>query len=132
MANTTFSGPVNSTGGFVGPMAAPSTGVVFTNTLTARAGGGQASATALTGAINRVTVAASAADSVKLPAPSYVGQTVVLINSGASSIQVFGTGTDTINGVATATGVAQAAGITALYVAVSTGTAAMWFRNLSA
>jgi hypothetical protein len=39
-------------------------------------------------------------------------------------MQVFGSGTDTINGVATATGVAQAAGKTGIYVATTTGAAA--------
>jgi Ca2+-binding RTX toxin-like protein len=79
------------------------------------AGGGQTSATALTTIFNEVvTAVATAADSVKLPAPSKVGQIVIVTNAHASnSMQVFGAGTDTINGVATATGVAQAAGKTA-------------------
>lgn len=101
--------------------------------ITAHAGGGQGSATALTGAINRVDTVATAADSVALPAPTFVGQHVTVINNAAAnSMQVFGSGTDTINGVATGTGVAQAAGKTAVYVAVTTGTAAAWFRLLSA
>lgn len=116
----TFSGAVVSGGSVV-------TGI------TAHAGGGQASATALTGAINRVDTVASAADSVALPAPTVVGQEVVVINNAAvNSMQVFGSGTDTINGVATATGVAQAAGKIATYVAVTTGAGAAWFRLLSA
>jgi hypothetical protein len=60
------------------------------------------------------------------------GQQIIVINNTANSMQVFGSGTDTINGVATATGVAQAAGKHAIYTAVSTGAAAAWFRNLSA
>ena len=100
----------------------------FTDTITAHSGGGQASATLFTTLINRVTTVAVAADSVKLPAPTKVGQIVIAINSGANSMQVFGSGTDTINGVATATGVAQAAGKTAIYVATTTGTAAAWFQ----
>jgi hypothetical protein len=47
-------------------------------------------------------------------------------------MQVYGSGTDTINGVVTATGVAQAAGKTGIYVATTTGAAAAWFRLLSA
>lgn len=39
----------------------------ITDTITAFAGGGQASAVVLTSAVNRVTTVASAADSVKLP-----------------------------------------------------------------
>ena len=101
--------------------------------LTAHAGGGQASALALTAQYNRVDTVATAADSVKLPAPSFIGQEVeVMNNAAANSMQVFGSGTDTINGVATATGVAQAAGKFAMYKASSIGTAAAWHRILSA
>lgn len=101
--------------------------------ITARAGGGQASATLLTGQTNSVDTVATAADSVKLPVPSFIGQEIRLLNNdSADSMQVFGSGTDTINGVATATGVAQAAGKFAIYQAMTIGTAAKWFRILSA
>ncbi len=101
--------------------------------LTALPGGGQSGATLLTGELNRVDTVATAADSVALPAPAFVGQQVTVVNNAASNaMQVFGSGTDTINGVATATGVSQAAGKTAIYRAVSVGTAAAWFRLLSA
>lgn len=114
----------------VGAVFAP--GSVVTG-LTAHAGGGQASALLLTGQTNSVDTVATAADSVKLPPPQFVGQQInVLNNAGANSMQVFGSGTDTINGVATGTGVAQAAGKSAIYQAYSIGTAAKWFRNLSA
>lgn len=97
--------------------------------ITAYAGGGQTNATQLAAQINHVTTVATAADSVKLPA-SAVGMTVVVINGAASnSMQVFGAGTDTINDVATATGVAQAAGKTATYHCPVAG---KWYRNLSA
>jgi hypothetical protein len=97
--------------------------------LTAHVGGGQASALALTGTFNNVTTVASAADSVKLPA-SAVGLLVYVKNSAASnSMQVFGAGTDTIDGVATGTGVAQASGKGALYFCPTVGT---WFRILGA
>jgi len=123
--------------GFNGPLTGA---VIATGTMsgaavtgiTAFSGGGQGSATALTGIVNSVDTVATAADSVKLPAPTYAGQMVYVVNSTANSMQVFGSGTDTINAVATATGVAQAAGKTAVYVATTTGTAAKWFRNLSA
>lgn len=55
---------------------------------TARAGGGQAEATKLTAAFNRVTTVATEADSVKLP-PAVVGQQVVVKNAGANSMDVF-------------------------------------------
>lgn len=97
--------------------------------LTAFAGGGQASATALTKQINHVTTVATAADSVKLPV-SVAGLVVYVVNGAASnSMQVFGAGTDTINDVATGTGVAQAAGKAATYVCPVAG---KWYRVLSA
>lgn len=108
------------------------------NTVTAFAGGGQTSATLLKPGINVVTVVATAADSVKLPLASQVGQAVVVINAdSADSMQVFGSGTDTINGAATATGVAQAAGKLAVYYCTTLGSttpavAGAWFRDLSA
>ena len=102
--------------------------------ITAFAGGGQASATQLNSAVNVVSVIATNADSVKLP-PAVVGREITVVNSDAAqSLQVFGYGTDTINGVATGTGVAQAAGVTAIYKCVSISAAGVgaWFRTLSA
>lgn len=75
----------------------------------AHAGGTQALATPLTAAINSIATCATAADSVALP-QACSGAEVIVENLGAASCQVFGqaaTG-DTINGVATATGVAVA------------------------
>jgi len=100
--------------------------------ITAHAGGGQANATLLTTQFNRIDTVATIADSVKLPAPSYIGQEVEIVNNTTNSLQVFGSGTDTINGVATATGVAQAGGKFATYKASSIGTAAKWHQMLSA
>jgi hypothetical protein len=94
----------------------------------ALAGGGQTGATQLLGTIARVDTVATAADSVMLPA-SGTGKPIVVINNTATSMQVFGQAGDTINGVATGTGVAQAAGKTALYVSPAAG---VWFRLLSA
>lgn len=97
--------------------------------ITAFAGGGKASATPLTAVVNHVTTVATAADSVLLPA-AVVGAEIVVINGAASnSMQVFGAGTDTINDVATGTGVAHAAGKTATYYCPVAG---KWYRNLSA
>lgn len=108
-----------------------------TDNITAFAGGGQTSATALTTEINRITTVATAGDSVKLPAttavpssgPGYAvgaqiagpGATVFIINHGANSMMVFGAGTDTINDVATATGVSQMANSMVLYTCTSAG-----------
>lgn len=95
------------------------------NNLTAHAGGGQGSALQLTARMSRVSTVTTSADSVKLIA-SYPGAWTVLTNSGANPMQVFGAGTDTINGVATGTGVSQLAGQTTLYWASAAGT---WFST---
>jgi len=93
------------------------------NNITAHAGGGQASAYQLTATVNRVTIAASAADSVKLPTTYDLGvaQAVTIINDSGNSIQVFGSGTDSINFVASGTGVAQGSVVTATYYSVVAG-----------
>lgn len=116
---------------YVGTGAIFAPGTVATG-ITAHSGGGQTNATALTAWYNRVDTVAVAADSVKLPAPSYTSQIVAVMNNTANATQVFGSGTDTINGVATATGVSLAAGKMALYVAETIGTAASWRELLSA
>lgn len=103
-------------------------GLSYVSGLTALAGGAKAGATPLTELICQVDTVASGADSVLLPA-AIPGSMVAVVNNGANAMQVFGQGTDTINGVATGTGVSQAAGKTALYVCAKTGA---WFRNLSA
>lgn len=79
--------------------------------LTAHAGGGQTSATVMTHEINHFGTVASAADSGALP-PATAGRRITVINAGAHAMQVFGQSPDTINGVATATGVSQVAGVT--------------------
>lgn len=72
--------------------------------VTARAGGGKALATALAYGMNRITICATAADSVLLPRAAD-GAEVLVVNDGAAAAQVFGGGTDTIDGIATGTGV---------------------------
>lgn len=104
------------------PIVETSTGK---DTITAHAGGGQGSATQLWQTNNNVTTVASAADSVKL-LPSFPGAHQTVTNSGANAMQVFGAGTDTINGVATATGVSQAAGVTVVYTSPAGG---KWFAT---
>lgn len=104
------------------------------DTVTAHAGGGAASATQLDYGITEIAVCATAANSVKLP-PAVEGTKVYLWNKGAQSAQVFGGGTSTINGVAFGTGVAQAAGLSALYFCVEgdgDDVAGSWARILSA
>jgi hypothetical protein len=88
--------------------------------IVAHAGGGQALATPLTKEINRIGTVATAGDSVVLP-PSAPGLTIVVINKGANAMQVFGSGADTINGVAAATGISQMASSVLLYVCTVAG-----------
>ena len=53
--------------------------------------------------------------------PNQAGLTVLLINHGANPMQVFGSGTDTINDVAAATGVSQMQGSMTFFTCTSTG-----------
>lgn len=92
----------------------------FNANITAFAGGGQASATPLSNMINRVATVGTSGDSVKLPV-SAAGLTIQVSNSGANPMQVYGAGTDTINGVATATGVIQMQNSVATYLCLATG-----------
>lgn len=94
--------------------------------ITARAGGGQSLAYALKAQANIISTVASASDSVALPKitnrPGVFGSlgTIVLVCNAAASnaAQVFGQTPDTINAVATGTGVAVAAGVNVWFVAV--------------
>ena len=90
-------------------------------------GSNQAGALAITKMMNRVTTAASGTGVVL---PSAVGgMNITVINAGANALQVYGNGTDTINGTAGATGVSLAAGKTAEYFTTVTGA---WHQLLSA
>lgn len=86
----------------------------------AHAGGGQASATPITGQTARVTTVATIGDSVLLP-PSKAGLEIVLINHGANDMQVFGAGADMIDDIAAATGVSQMANSFVIYSCVTAG-----------
>lgn len=80
--------------------------------LTAHSGGTQAAALALSATkfIHQVTTVAAGADSVALPAPA-LGTCHLVVNEAASnSMQVFAVTPATVNGKATATGIAVAAG----------------------
>lgn len=90
------------------------------NNVTARAGGGKALATPLLYGLNRITVCATGADSVLLPA-AVDGAEVVIIHDGAAAAQVFGQGTDTVDGIATATGVALTQLTRCAYYCISNG-----------
>ena len=70
----------------------------------------------LTKSASRVDTVATAADSVRLKA-MVAGEICYVTNASATSLQLFGAGTATINAVATATGVAVAAGKTYIVIA---------------
>ena len=94
--------------------------------LTAHAGGTKAAALSLksTCSFHDVATVATAADSILLP-QAKEGEFHFVKNSGAASMQVFGQGTDTIDSVATGTGVAQLAGDGVLYYCLVPGN---WIR----
>ena len=71
--------------------------------LTAAADGAKSDATSLGYGINTVSTVAGAADSVLAPY-AFPGAVCIIDNDGANALQCFGRGTDTIDGVATATG----------------------------
>ena len=98
----------------------------FVDALTAT-GTNQGTALPLTKMMNRVTTTA-ASTGVILPA-AVGGMNVTLINAGANPLQVYGNGTDTINGIAGSTGVTLAAGKTAEYFTTLAGA---WHQLLSA
>lgn len=99
--------------------------------ITALAGGGQAGAPALNSFSNEITVVANANDSVQLP-PAKSGLRIMVLNSGANSLQVFGnqTTTDVIfpGNVAGNVGVALAAAAAAYFICSKDG---RWNRFIS-
>ena len=88
--------------------------VSYEGSITAHAGGGKTNAYQLGARLNQIDTVATGADSVKLPA-SVPGASIVVINNGANAMQVFGANSDTINGVATGTGISQPAGTSYTY-----------------
>lgn len=100
--------------------------------VTALYGGGQTGATQVSASktITSVDTALLANDSVMLPTVGSGGVTAghikIIANNTATSIQVYGAGTDTINGVATGTGVALAGRHTGIYICISLATANKW------
>lgn len=86
----------------------------------------QAGATALTKGVNRVDVSTAPAagsllgDGVALPA-STAGLNCTIINNTANLIQVYGNGSDTVNGIAGVTGVAIPANCMEIFKAAGVG-----------
>jgi hypothetical protein len=73
--------------------------------ITATAGGTKATARLLKATVNQVSVCATTGDSLKLPANPLPGNMVFIANDGAAAADIYGSNNDTIDGVATATGV---------------------------
>jgi hypothetical protein len=98
--------------------------------LVAHVGGGKANATVITNKQELIQIAtvATTADSLLLP-PAIPGHLLGISNEGANAAQIFGQGTDTINLVATATGVSHPASTSAMYFCAVRGN---WVRVLSA
>lgn len=110
------------------PTTIPPVGAAVTG-ITALAGGGRAGSPVVTAGYTEVATVATAADSIQLPAALFGMQLYVHNAAAANSMQVFANGSDTINGVAGATGVAQAATKGAIYECYADG---KWSRILSA
>lgn len=79
------------------------------NGITATASGTQGNSYSLTATLSRVTTVASGNDGVLLP-PATAGAFYAIQNSGANTMTLFGSGSDTINGTAGATGISVTAG----------------------
>jgi len=97
--------------------------------LTAHAGGGQGSATALPAQINRVTTVASANDSVVLPAAKAGLQVTVVNAAAANSMNVFPATGDAINALGANAAYAMTANKTAQFFCTANG---QWHAVLSA
>ena len=98
--------------------------------ITAHAGGTRTPATPITTALTLIAVCATTADSCALP-PAMGGQVLWVTNGGAASAQLFAdpSTSDTINGVAAATGIALASGKS---ITLFSPLAGSWFGVLSA
>lgn len=88
-------------------------------TITAFAGGGQGSATAITAEQNNVTVCATAADSVLLPTAS-LGAKITIKNNGAADLAVFPAGAGTINGGSASASITIPVGSTKIFEGTTT------------
>jgi hypothetical protein len=92
-----------------------------TTGITARAGGGQANATALTTAFNNVTTVGTAGDSVRLPT-ARAGATIIVTNATATSMNIFPATGGIINALSPNAQLACAAGVTIMFVCTLAGT----------
>lgn len=89
-------------------------------TITAHAGGGRTSAAPISATISNFSTIANAGDSSVLPVAK-AGSIYFVSNNGANAMQVFGNGSDTIDGIAGATGISMPAGQDLIFVCVLAG-----------
>jgi hypothetical protein len=80
----------------------------------------RAGSLALTKQFNNVTTVGASTAGVTLPAAS-IGAPIYVWNNGANSMHVYGAGTDTIDGVAAATGVELANAKSAIFYPIASG-----------
>lgn len=112
----------SNTAGWNPPMYSAASG------LTAHAGGGQANATAITTQVAQFSTVATLNDSSVLP-KALAGMRIVVMNSGAASMNVFPASGETINALSANTAFAVANGKTAMFVSPVNG---KWFSILTA
>jgi len=91
-----------------------------TNAITAFAGGGQGSATALVSEINSITVCATAGDSVKLPT-SVAGMRIQVSNLGAAYANIFPASGDLIDSLSANTAVSLPVGESIVFTCAVAG-----------
>lgn len=136
-SGTITAGAFNGTVGATTPAAGTFTTLVTTGLLelstaaglTAHSGGGQGSATPLTGGMNQVTTVAGANDSVLLPV-SAAGMVVAVVNATATnSMNVFPAASETINALTGGTAFGVAAGKTVIFICALAG---KWYSVLTA
>jgi hypothetical protein len=89
--------------------------------LTAHAGGGQAAGTPLKAGFNQFSTVVTAADSATLPA-TVLGQTVVVTNNGAASMDIYPALGDFINSLAVNVPIALGVGATLTFYGSTTTT----------
>jgi hypothetical protein len=93
-----------------------------TNAITAYATGGQTNATPLTTNINRITTCATDHDSVKLPIATAGLMSIKVINSGASSLDVYPKSGDNFEGLAANVPITIPTGRESIFDCAVTGT----------
>lgn len=88
--------------------------------ITAHAGGTITGAFPISATISNISTTANAADSCILPKAN-AGSVYLVSNNGANAMQMFGNGSDTIDGVAGATGISMPAGQDLIFVCCTAG-----------